>query len=112
MSIFTRALIAFAAVLFLAITVGMSLRGQYMAAAMAAGLACFILFMGGMAWFERKYPLPPLPRGETPTLTGEARRYFAHYPGTPGKVAAFVVGTVVLLGVLAFILRVWNAAHV
>ena len=112
MSFFTRALIAVSALLFLAIAVGMAVLGQYGPAATACGLACFILFMGGMAWFEKKYPLPPLPEGEVPTLGGEARRYLERSPGAPGKVAAVVLGIVLLLAIVTFILRVWHAAHV
>lgn len=112
MSFFTRALIAVSALMFLVIAVGMALRGKYEAAATAGGLACFILFMGGMAWFEKKYPLPPLPQGEAPTLGGEARRYLKHYPGAPGKVAAFVLGIILLLAIVTFILRFWHTTHV
>ena len=111
MRFFTRALIAFSALLFLVTAVGMSVRGQYGAAAMAGGLACFILVMGGIAWFEKKYPLPPLPKGKTPTLAGEARRHLEHYRGAPGKVAAVVVCVVLLLAALTFFLRLWQATH-
>ncbi|MDT7519622.1 hypothetical protein RAE19_13025 [Rhodoferax sp. TBRC 17660] len=111
MSFFTRALIAVSSFMFLAIAVGMAIRGNYGAAATAGGLACFILFMGGMAWFEKKYPLPPLPKGEVPTLGGEARRYLEHYPGAPGKVAAVVLGIILLLAIVTFILRLWHTTH-
>jgi hypothetical protein len=105
MSLFTRLLVLVVAVAFLTAGLVALLQGAYGAAAGGLGFGSFVALIGGMGWFETKYPLPPLPKGERASLIGEAQRYLIHHPGIPGKVAAGFIALGLLLALVVAIAR-------
>lgn len=84
---FTRTLVLLVAGAFFAMALLALARGEYRVALGAFVFGLFVAFIGAIGWFERRFPLPPLPPGERPTLFGEARRYLRHHPGWPARIA-------------------------
>jgi hypothetical protein len=101
MSRFTRAFVLLVAGGFFVIGLAALVQGAYKAAIGGVVLGLLISFIGGVAWFESRFPLPPLPPGTRPNLISEARRYLAHYPGWRGRVAALVIGAMLVVGFVA-----------
>lgn len=101
MSRVTRAFVLFVAGGFFVVGLAALVNGAYEAAVGGVLLGLFVSFIGGIGWFESRFPLPPLPASTRPNLVSEARRYLAHYPGWPGKVAALVIAAMLVLGFVA-----------
>jgi hypothetical protein len=105
MSKFTRWFVCLVAGGFFLLALVAFAQGAIKAALAGMILGLMVAFIGGIGWFEARFPLPQLPAGERPTLLGGAKRYLEHYPGWPGRLAAIVILGLLALGLLVVISR-------
>ncbi|MES3003816.1 MAG: hypothetical protein V4787_24205 [Pseudomonadota bacterium] len=100
---FTSAFVVIIAGGFFAVALRALQLGAYQPAIAAAVFGALVLLIGAIGWFDKRFPLPPLPSNERTTLIGAAARYWRAYPGWPGRVAAVFLVLVVVGVVLKFV---------